>query len=84
MEDDVFRNNKEAAAFLHLQPATLKIWRSRRYGPSFLKIGRKVFYRQSVLEDWLKCRVVETDEDNRKKYYQKSGEKQLTTTEKSE
>jgi hypothetical protein len=33
---------------------TLKRWRTERTGPTPLHIGRKVLYRRSVVETWLR------------------------------
>lgn len=47
----------EAAAYLNLQPATLEQWRWNGKGPSFIKLGRSVRYRQSDLDAFLEARV---------------------------
>jgi excisionase family DNA binding protein len=48
----------EAAKVLGVAPATLAVWRSTgRYNLPFVKIGRKVRYRQSDLDAWIKSRV---------------------------
>ena len=52
---------REAAEFLRISEATLSTWRSRRGrvardgkpGPRFLRAGRKILYRQRVLEEFL-------------------------------
>jgi len=43
----------EAAAELKLTVPTLQGWRSRRRGPAWLKIGRKIFYTRVDLDRWL-------------------------------
>lgn len=51
-------DDKAAAALLDVSPGTLSVWRSTgRYGLPFLKIGRKVRYRRSVLEEWMEART---------------------------
>lgn len=53
---------EEAAAFLLVSVETLAQWRSQRRGPPYIKIGRLVRYRLSVLEDYLKeCTVSVSD-----------------------
>ena len=45
---------EEAARYLRLSPRTLERYRVTGEGPRFLKIGRRVLYRQSDLDEWLK------------------------------
>ncbi len=53
------KNTEQAAAYIGQQPQTLAVWRSSgRYALPFLKSGRKVFYRQSDLDEWLESRVM--------------------------
>ncbi len=47
---------RRAAAFLGLSPSTLAKWRVTGKGPSFVKLGSRVAYRTSDLEDWLAAR----------------------------
>lgn len=42
----------EAAELLSVTKATLANWRWRGYGPSYLKIGRRVVYLRTDLEEW--------------------------------
>ncbi len=46
-----------AAEYLGLSPATLETLRSRGGGPPFVKLGRRVVYRQGDLDLWLEERV---------------------------
>ncbi len=46
-----------AAEYLGLSPATLETLRSRGGGPPFVKLGRRVVYRQVDLDRWLEERV---------------------------
>lgn len=51
-------DEKAAAAFLDVKPGSLSVWRSvGRYAIPFIKIGRKVRYRHSDLENWLESRT---------------------------
>lgn len=34
-------------------PRTLERWRMQGLGPKFIKVGRRVLYRQSAVERWL-------------------------------
>lgn len=47
----------EAAAYLNVQPATLEQWRWNGRGPTFVKIGRSVRYRQTDLDAFINARV---------------------------
>lgn len=50
----------EVAARLNLSAFTLSNWRSRRFGPAFVRCGRRVMYRVADVEDFLRARRVET------------------------
>jgi predicted DNA-binding transcriptional regulator AlpA len=43
----------DAATFLGVQPKALQAWRTRGGGPPFVKIGRLVRYRPSLVEEWV-------------------------------
>lgn len=46
----------EAAAMLRTSPATLRYWRQvGTTGPKSAKVGRRVMYRRSDVEAWLKA-----------------------------
>jgi hypothetical protein len=52
----------DAARRLRMQPATLKAWRFRRQGPSYILVSaRCVRYRQRDLDAWVAGRRVEHD-----------------------
>lgn len=54
-------DEKAAAAVLDVKPGSLSVWRSTgRYSIPFLKIGSKVRYRRSDLENWLESRTRQT------------------------
>jgi predicted DNA-binding transcriptional regulator AlpA len=42
----------EAAEQLGVTKATLANWRWRKYGPAYLKVGRKVRYLQDDIDAW--------------------------------
>jgi len=43
----------QAAAYAAHSPNTLKAYRVQGRGPSFVKVGKKVLYRRSDLDQWL-------------------------------
>jgi hypothetical protein len=47
-----------AAALLHIEPATLVMWRHRKKGPAFVKIGRGAFYTRQALREYISKRIV--------------------------
>ena len=50
---------KQTAQELHVSPDTLAAWRCRgAYGLPFVKIGSKVFYKQSDIEEFIRRRTV--------------------------
>lgn len=57
-DEDPLLNDPQATAFLSLAPGTLSVWRSTgRYKLPFIKIGRSVRYRRSVLAQFLENRT---------------------------
>ncbi|GAB0057340.1 hypothetical protein SIID45300_01667 [Candidatus Magnetaquicoccaceae bacterium FCR-1] len=50
---------EEAAAYLQLHASTLVMWRVKKTGPKFIKIGKNVRYTQAHLNEWLQSRVVD-------------------------
>ena len=46
-------NERQAASYLCLRPATLRQWRSRDYGPSYHRLGGAIRYHMSDLEKFL-------------------------------
>ncbi len=49
-------NTQEAAQKLRLAPQTLVRWRREGAGPAFIRLGRKVMYRESQIANWLDVR----------------------------
>jgi hypothetical protein len=58
-----FYSNEEAADFLRLSPRTLEKYRVRGGGPPFRKLGRRVIYALSDLEEWAGRRVCDSTSD---------------------
>lgn len=48
-----------AAAYLFVEPQTLAVWATTgRYSLPFIKIGRKVLYRKTDLDDFIASRTI--------------------------
>ena len=52
-DPDRVLTSDEAATRLGSSRSTLSKWRMRGYGPPHVKLGRRVGYRESVLNAWL-------------------------------
>ena len=50
--DDSVLTEREAGAYLKLNPKTLGIWRAAGKGPAYLKFGRAVRYSMRDLREW--------------------------------
>ena len=50
----------EAAAYIHVRPQTLSVWRCQKTHPElpYIKVGSRVMYRQSHLERFLDSQTV--------------------------
>lgn len=53
-------NTEEAAAFLGVRPCTLEVWRCKKKGPKYSKLGSRVMYDQTELETYFASRSVHT------------------------
>lgn len=58
-------NTKQAAQHFEgrgtpYTPGTLEVWRCLGKGPRFLRIGRRVFYEASALDEFVMGQIVET------------------------
>lgn len=49
---------EELAIVLAVTPETLSEWRRLKQGPDYVKTGKRVMYRLSDVQDWLKRNVV--------------------------
>jgi excisionase family DNA binding protein len=58
-------SQREAAMRLTLSERTLERWRVSGDGPPFAKLGRRVLYRQSDLDEWIAARVVASTSERR-------------------
>lgn len=52
-------NEQEAAKYLDVDKETLRRWRSEGTAPRFTRVGRRIQYRVSWLEDYLEAHVEE-------------------------
>jgi predicted DNA-binding transcriptional regulator AlpA len=50
----------EVAEVLGVEAKTLANWRSRRYGPAYVKVGANVGYRWAAVDAWIKAREIKT------------------------
>jgi hypothetical protein len=50
---DELISNEDTARELRVQTNTLTCWRALGRGPTFVKVGRQVFYRRADLAEWL-------------------------------
>jgi len=48
----------EAAEILHQAPRTLTVWRCHGKGPRYTKLGRRVFYRRTWLNQYIDQQTV--------------------------
>jgi hypothetical protein len=66
MGDDQIRNEQEAAKFIGVTVHALRAWRWRKKdGPTYLKLGSCVRYRQRDLEAYLESRLVSCETDRK-------------------
>ena len=57
---DLLRTPEETADRLRVTAGTLSVWRStRRYALAWVKVGSKIFYRDSDIEAFLNSRTVD-------------------------
>lgn len=55
--DEVYLTESDLAERLHISPRTIQRQRLEGTGPKFVKAGRRVLYRLSDIEAWLKSRT---------------------------
>jgi excisionase family DNA binding protein len=58
MAEKTTLNHKEAAQYLCVAEQTLYNWRHQRRGPNYLKMGRKIVYRQTDLDRYMESRTI--------------------------
>jgi len=52
-DDDPWLTSSQMAAMLDISPSTVRLWRSKHYGPPCRAIGRLFKYRRSDVEAWV-------------------------------
>jgi hypothetical protein len=57
--DEPLVTEADAARELHVKPATLAVWRHRREGPAFVRVGKLIFYTPSALNTYVASRRVQ-------------------------
>jgi hypothetical protein len=45
--------DKAAAKILGVKPSTMTMWRFQKRGPAYVKIGRRVYYFDSDLQEYI-------------------------------
>lgn len=53
--ETAFLNLPKAAEYLGISPNTLYVWRHRRQGPPSFRMGRRVMYRITTLDAWVRA-----------------------------
>ena len=56
-------NQRATAAYLSISERTLERWRVSGTGPAFVKMNRRVAYRQTDLIEWINSRVRQSTSD---------------------
>ena len=57
-------DTQTASEILGVKPETLVVWRStKRYDLPYVKIGRKVFYRENDVKNFIESRLVQLNHD---------------------
>jgi hypothetical protein len=51
-------SDRDLAEMLELNTETLQTWRSEGKGPSFTRLGKKVFYRLADVTSWIEANIV--------------------------
>ena len=67
IQPDQYRTTAEAAEYTRCHPVTLRKWRVDGTGPVFIKMGRRVLYRQRDLDHWLMGQRALSTSEYRKK-----------------
>jgi predicted DNA-binding transcriptional regulator AlpA len=57
-------DQNEVAALLGLSPRTLERFRTTGSGPRFARLGRRIFYRECDLNDWVEMHLRNSTSEN--------------------
>lgn len=55
---DGYLSREQLAEKLGITTDTVARWSTQGIGPDLIKVGRKVFYHEDAIREWLKTRVV--------------------------
>lgn len=58
MNDETLLDSREAAERLNVVPFTIKRWRREGVGPSYIKIGGRVYYTAQQIDEYIESRTV--------------------------
>ncbi len=50
--EDGTMDRVNAARYLGISPRTLATWATCRFGPPYIRVGRKCYYRRTALDAW--------------------------------
>ena len=64
--DRIWLDTPEAAKYIGSTPGTMENWRYVGGGPRYAKLGRRVTYRRTWLDDWLERRAVTSTAEARR------------------
>jgi len=54
---------KETAGELHVKPGTLRNWRCKGIGLSYVKLGRHIFYTPEEIRRYIKSRTIHPEQE---------------------
>ena len=57
LKNEIMLRPEELADLLRMKPDSLTLWRHRNRGPNFVKLGSRVLYPESAVNDWLAANV---------------------------
>jgi len=58
MTENMTLDHNQAAKYLGVAAQTLYNWRHERRGPDYVKMGRKIIYRQSDLDRYMQSKTI--------------------------
>ena len=58
--NDRLLTSEEVSEYLGLSPHTIEMWRRKKVGPPWVKVGRSVRYKESDVSSWVERRSQET------------------------
>jgi hypothetical protein len=56
--DEPLLREDEAAKELNVRPQTMSAWRYRGTGPSYVRVGKLIFYKPSQIREYIDASVV--------------------------